>query len=38
MRFRYIDGLKVPEPGKGGGSFANDIRQSSRTNAAYTTK
>ena len=38
MRFRYIDGLKVPEPGRGGGSFANDIRESARTNAAYSTK
>lgn len=38
MRFKYIDGLKHPHHGRGGGSFANDIRDAAVTNAVYATK
>ncbi|KIY98211.1 hypothetical protein MNEG_9752 [Monoraphidium neglectum] len=33
----HIDGLKDPQPGEGGGSFANDARDGAAINSAYDT-
>jgi SET domain-containing protein len=32
----YIDGLRIPRKGAGGGSFANDAMDSKKNNAKYT--
>jgi hypothetical protein len=37
MQHAYLDGLRQPVKGKGGGSFANDARDSERNNAAFVT-
>lgn len=34
----YIDGLKQPEQGRGGASFANDARDADITNAVFIQK
>jgi len=38
IQHSYIDGLKAPQSGRGGGSFANDVRDAQLTNAVYCTK
>ena len=34
----YIDGIKVPEAGRGGASFANDGTKTHQNNAVFYTK
>lgn len=35
LQFRYIDGIKKPQLGVGGASFANDARDPGKTNAVF---
>jgi hypothetical protein len=37
-QFQYIDGIRQPQSGVGGASFANDARDSQKNNAVFVCK